>query len=216
VPFYKQVLDQYNKINVVEKGKNYFEIIATLALLIVLLLLIFPAIKHITGVYKEISDAKKVKIALEEKIIALSVAQDNLKAIENDRPLLELALPTGSDLGTYLKKVEELASKYNLKITAIQFSNVPLAKPTQKESLKVKGLSYNLTLQGGFPDFQKFLVDLENYIRTSDVTSLSISKDQSGGLKEGLSVTSYYFGVDFLPSTKKTSGAAGSEIGGAQ
>jgi len=216
VPFYKQVLDQYNKLNVVEKSKNYFEILATLTLLIILLLLIFPAIQHITQVYKEISDAKEVKLALEKKMIALSEAGDNLKAIQADRPLLELALPTGSDLGTYLKKVEEVAAKNNLKIVAVQFSNVPLAKPTQKESLKVKQLPYNLTLEGGFPDFQKFLVNLENYIRTSDVAGLSISKDQTGSLKGTLNVTSYYFGVDFLPATKETSRTAGSEVGGTQ
>ncbi|OGY21291.1 MAG: hypothetical protein A2126_02485 [Candidatus Woykebacteria bacterium GWB1_45_5] len=216
MPFYKQVLEQYNKINVIEKSRDYFTVLATLVLLIILLLLIFPAIKHITRLNKEITDGRLVKAALEEKVVALGEAGDNLSAIKDDRPLLELALPTGAELGTYLKKVEELAvSKHNLKIAAIQFSNIPLSKPKKEDFLKVTNLSFTLTLEGAFLDFQKFLGDLENYIRTSDVSAATLTKDQVGSLKETLGVTSYYLGVEFVPANKTLSKPAESEVGGA-
>ena len=73
MPFYKQVLEQYDKLNVPEKGRGYFSVVATLVLLIVLLILIFPAVKHITKVSREVSDARKVKAALENKIIDLGI-----------------------------------------------------------------------------------------------------------------------------------------------
>ncbi|OGY26615.1 MAG: hypothetical protein A2Z24_02230 [Candidatus Woykebacteria bacterium RBG_16_44_10] len=214
MPFYKQVLEQYNKLNVVETSKDYFSVLATLILLIVLLLLIFPAVKHVTLVNKEIADGRKMKAALEKKVDALSVANTNYEAVSDDLPLLELALPNGSDLGTYLKKVEEFAVKYNLKIAAIQFANISLSKPTKTDSLKVKDLPFTVTLEGAFPDFQKFLTDLENYIRTSDVLSAIVAKEQAGGLKETLTVTSYYFGLDIVPAKSTGNTPAKSTVGG--
>lgn len=216
MPFYKQVLEQYNKLNVVEKSRNYFPLLATLVLLIILILLIFPAINHITNVNKEVSDARMVKAALENKINALDEAKKNLEEIRAYQPLLALALPVGSDLGTYLKKVEELTANHNLKIAAIQFSNIPLSKPSQDETLRGRELSYSLTLEGAFLDFQKFLIDLENYIRTSNVSTLNIAKGQAGTLKETLDITSFYLGVASEPTSKVTNNQTKTEVGGGQ
>lgn len=216
----RAIEQQYAKLEASERTKSYFSILATLILLIVLLLLIFPAIKHITAVNKEISDAKFVKKSLEKKLENLNEARNNYNELKADFAILDLALPIGSDLAPYLKKIEALASGSNLKIVAIQFSNVPLSKPGSKESLKTKKLPYSLTLAGAFPDFQKFLTDLENYIRTSDISVISISKEQDGSLQDTLNVSSYYLGPESVPAGAKTSKStkpaapSGSGLGG--
>jgi Tfp pilus assembly protein PilO len=216
VLLYKQASEKQDTPGGNKWAESYFSTLATIILLIVLLLLVFPAIRHITTVNKEISDARLVKAALEKKVEDLQEARGNLANAKADLPILDLALPIGSDVATYLKGIEGLAGKYNLKITAVQFSNVPLSKPNPKDSLKPKELPYSLTLQGNFLDFQKFLTDLENYIRTSEVSLISIGREQDGTLKETLNITTYYSGVEFLPTkeSSETSVPAESETGG--
>src|SRR5574339_537699 len=102
--FYEQALKQYGQATADPKKKNYFEITLTLVLLIVLVIMIYPAITHILNLNKEIQAGKVVEKALEEKLVALSQAEQNLKKIEDDLPLLELALPVGSDIDKYLQK----------------------------------------------------------------------------------------------------------------
>ena len=187
-------------------AKSYFSILLTLGLLIVLVLLIYPAIGHITKINREISDAKVVKSKLETKLGDLNTARINLEAIEENLPTLDLALPLGSDLASYLIRLEKFANKRKLSIEAMQFSDVPLSKPAISSKLNTKAFTYTITLGGKFTDFQKFLSDLENYIRTSDVNSVSLSKEKTNGkVLEAINVTGYYIGIDFEPGVAKTS-----------
>lgn len=204
-----------SKFGTSETAKSYFSILATLVLLIVLVSLIYPAIGHITKINKEISDAKVVKSKLETKLGDLNLARTNLEAVEANLPTLDLALPLGSDLSAYLIKIEAFANKRKLSIEAMQFSDVPLSKPSVTSNISTKAFSYTITLGGNFTNFQKFLSDLENYIRTSDVKTVNLTKDvvnsksSSGSGKEtvleSLDVTAYYIGIDFKPGVSKTS-----------
>ena len=98
---YKQVLKQYGQIGENPQARGYFGILATLALLIVLLLLIFPAIRHVTQINKEITDAREVVAKLETKLADLEQARINLEGVKADLPLLDEALPVGSDMPKY-------------------------------------------------------------------------------------------------------------------
>ena len=107
-------------------------------------------------------------------------------------------------------KIEAFANKRKLSIEALQFSDVPLSKPSVTSNISTKAFSYTITLGGNFTDFQKFLSDLENYIRTSDVNSISLSKEKTSGegdsrVLEAINVTAYYIGIDFEPGVAKTS-----------
>jgi Tfp pilus assembly protein PilO len=205
---YKQQLQQTEN-----KGltKDYFSILASLALLILLILVIYPAIKHIAEINKEISDARVIKAGLEAKLDALAQARTNYDEVKNDLGVLDLALPVGSNLPPYLKSVEDLSSKSGLKISNAQFNNVPLTKTAKTTaSLQTTKISYKITLDGGFTNFEQFLVSLEKFIRVSDVTGIDITKgDQSkngqsstsGTLTESLGIDTYFLGA---PTTTTT------------
>ena len=205
---YKQQLQQTEN-----KGltKDYFSILASLALLIVLILVIYPAIKHIAEINKEISDARVIKAGLEAKLDALAQARTNYDEVKIDLGVLDLALPVGSNLPPYLKSVEDLSSKSGLKISNAQFNNVPLTKTAKTTaSLQTTKISYKITLDGGFTNFEQFLVSLEKFIRVSDVTGIDITKgDQSkngqsstsGTLTESLGIDTYFLGA---PTTTTT------------
>jgi Tfp pilus assembly protein PilO len=204
---YKQQLQQTEN-----KGltKDYFSILASLALLILLILIIYPAIKHIAEINKEISDARVIKAGLDAKLDALAQARTNYDEVKNDLGVLDLALPVGSSLPPYLKSVEDLSSKSGLKISNAQFNNVPLTKIAKTTaSLQTNKISYKLNLDGGFTNFEQFSVFLEHFIRVSDITSIDIENGKSstsGTLTESLGIDTYFLGVPTTTTTTSTSG----------
>jgi len=200
---------QLNSFVDTQTKRSYFTILATLILLIVLVLLIYPAIQHITKVNKEIEDARLVKASLEEKISNLETAKINLEEVREDLALLDLALPLGSDLTPYIQKVESLAKKYKLEISALQFTNVPLSIPAPADNLHTRSLDYNVTFEGSFTNFRKLVAALEDYIRISDLKDIRLSKVEKNVLEQ-LSITTYYIGLELKETTTTTTGSRGS------
>lgn len=201
--FYKEATKQYSNLASSEEAKGYFGILASLLLLILLLVLIYPAVKHITALNKEITDARKVKISLEEKLDALGQARINLEEVKDELPLLDLALPKGPKLPEYLKDVENLLSRRGTGISTIQFQDVALSVPTKTASLKTKKMPYSLGIETGFSEFKDFLADLESNVRISSVNSFVVSRE-GNGLKEVLNITGYFLGEETGPELKTT------------
>src|SRR3989344_2085430 len=164
--FYEKALGTYNQYTSDPRRKNYFEIGATLVLLIVLILMIYPAINHILKLNKEISAGRLVENSLEDKVSDLNLAKENLEEIKKDLPLLELALPTGSNIKNYLQKpIENLADTHHLAVKEVRFEEVPISDPDKNSELKVRQINYSVTFVGNFVDFSAFVKDLEKYIR---------------------------------------------------
>lgn len=167
-------MSRYNQTNADPKKKSYFEITLTLVLLIVLLIMIYPAITHILNLNKEIQAGRVVQKALEKKLVALAEAENNLTAIEADLPLLELALPVGSDIEKYLQKpLEDLTAKHGLTLKTVQFNDIPVSKPIS-EDVRQREMGFTLDLTGGFPNLLTFVKDLENFVRVTSVENLTL------------------------------------------
>lgn len=167
-------MTRYNQTTADPKKKNYFEITLTLILLIILLVMIYPAITHIITLNKEIQAGRVVDKALGDKIVALNQAQDNFAKVEKDLPLLELALPVGSDLDKYVQKpIESLSTKNSLTVKSIQFSDVPVSKPTT-EDVRLRQMEFTMSLTGAFPNLLAFVKDLESFVRVTSVDTLQL------------------------------------------
>ena len=205
---------QFNFFELSETTKSYFGIVATLVLLIVLILLIYPAINHITKLNRELSDARIVKATLETKLANLDLARNNLEEARDDLFVLNLALPIGSDLTPYLKDIERLAKSSKLKISAVQFTDVPLSTPSATTALKTKQIDYSITFEGSFPNFTKFLAKIEDFIRTSDVSNIAIVKDPEKGLTHTFGASSYYLGTEFATPPTTSQGTSPQSLEG--
>lgn len=204
--FYKQALEQYDKIGLKPHHKSYFEIIATIVLLIILLLMIFPAIKHITQLNKEITDGKQVRSALEDKLVALDQARLNLENVRPDLPLLDLALPVGSDVGGYIRTIEKMAANHKLRVVSANFADIPISKPNVQETLGTKEFIFEVGFAGTFPRFTNFLKEFEEFIRTNSVVKVSVERKRESNsrriiIEETISVTAYYQGKELRTNT---------------
>ncbi|MDO8260256.1 MAG: hypothetical protein Q7T50_02010, partial [Candidatus Magasanikbacteria bacterium] len=171
--FYEQTLANYNKMSADPKKKNYFDGAATLGLLIILVIMIYPAIQHIASVNKEIEVNKVVEKKLVDKISNLIQAEKNLNDVKNDLGLLETALPTGSDIKNYIKTpIETLAAKHKVTIKSVQFTDVPVSLPVEGTTLSVRDIDFTLSLTGVFTDLNAFLKAAENFIRVTSIRQL--------------------------------------------
>lgn len=205
--FYEQTFKRYQDFTADPKKKNYFDIAATLILLIVLVIMIYPAISHITKVNKEIQDGKVVEEALKNKISNLELAADNLNEIKSDLPLLEKALPTGSDIKTYLKTpLEKIAQVHQLVINSVQFNDIPISLPKKDESLTARDITFTITLTGNFVKINDFIRDLELYIRVTSIQQLDI-KEQGNDETITLQATTNYLGTPVTIIPNKTEGS---------
>lgn len=193
--FYEQTLSNYNKLTADPKKKSYFEISATLILLIILVIMIYPAIQHIATVNKEIETNKIIEKKLVDKITNLGLAQENLDKVKADLPLLEKALPTGSDIKNYIKTpLEALASKNSVALKSVQFNDVPLSTPTSEANLAVRNIDFTLSLSGDFAKLTNFLLDAENFIRITSIRTLDI-KGSGSQQSMTLQATTNYLGT---------------------
>lgn len=205
--FYEQALSRYNQTVADPKKKNYFEISLTLILLIVLLLMIYPAITHILKLNQEIQAGKIIDQALETKLNALAQAEVNLAAIEDDLPLLELALPVGSDVDKYLQQpIEGLSSKNNLSLKSIQFNDIPVSKPSS-DDVRLREMAFTATLTGGFPNLLSFIRDLEDFVRVTNVDNLQL---KANGTELSITVQGMtnYLGTPVVVPNQTTHGGA--------
>lgn len=208
--FYEKALGTYNQYTADPKRKNYFEIGATLVLLIVLILMIYPAINHILKLNKEIAAGRLVETSLEDKITDLNRARENLEEIKEDLPLLELALPTGSNIKNYLQNpIESLARAHQLTMKEVRFEEVPISDPDKNSELKVREINYNVTLIGSFVEFSAFVKDLEKYIRVTDIDKIEIKKpDSSSPTNYTVSATTRYLGLPVITIPNQEAGGS--------
>jgi Tfp pilus assembly protein PilO len=206
---YQRAVNTYNSYTADPKRKNYFDIAATLALLIVLILMIYPAVNHILKLNKEISDGRLVETSLEDKIDDLNVAKENFDEVQDDLPLLETALPTGSDIKNYLQKpIEQLADNHKLTIKAVLFSEVPVSDPDKSVELKVRQIDYSVTFLGNFVDFSNFVTDLEKFIRVTDVDRIDIKKpDLTSPTNYTVNATTRYLGLPVITIPSRSRGS---------
>lgn len=175
--FYNQAVERFNKST--PQQKSVASVGLTLGLLILLILLIFPAVNHVLKINREISDGKLVEQKLQDKIDALNKAKFNLESVKDRLGVVNQSLPTGSAVDDYLKELESAAKKSNLSIEGVQFTDVPLSLPDKSQGLSVRQIDYTITLKGKFSNLQQFISNIEGAIRTTDTLSISFDDEDS-------------------------------------
>ncbi len=188
---YQQAATQYNSATPVQK--SYLSVALTLGLLILLILLVFPAVNHILKLNKEIAKGRGVDTKLQEKIIALEKAEENYENLQGRLEIADDALPTGSAVDKYLKQIETAAKRNKTTLASIQFADVLVSLPKNKGNLSVRQVDYTITVEGKFTSIEKFVEEMEKLIRTTNFTQISINEDESK-LAASLQATVYYLG----------------------
>ncbi len=203
--FTNQATEQYKRYT--PEQKSYLGLGLTLGLLILLVALIYPAIQHILNLRKEITSGTVVLKKLETKANALNLAEQNFESVKEHLTTLDASLPTGSNVKDYIKRpLESLAKENKLKVTGLQFNEVPLSVPMPEELTKVNDLEYSFSLSGKFDDFNSFLDQIERFIRTTEITSIALVSVKNRSVTANIKAVTYYFGEGSTKGTAKTKG----------
>jgi len=188
---YQQAVTQYNSTTPIQK--SYLSVALTLGLLILLILLVFPAVNHILKLNNEIAEGREVEKKLQDKIIALQEAAVNYEEIKDRLVVIDSALPTGSAIDKYLIKVETAAKQSKATLVSIQFADVPVSLPSNEANLSVRQVDYTVTIEGNFANIQRFVGEMEKLIRSTNFTQIAVSENESK-LGASFQTTVYYLG----------------------
>lgn len=142
-----------------------------------------PTIVTMTELVKEIEDKRETDEALAKKVTALSTAQSEYFALQDEFPLLEEVMPVNVDVSQLVKIIEKVASEEQLSVTAIQVREVPLPPLAEPEFSKVNPLTLNTTvgLVGKYENGRRFLEKLTELrpLITLNTISFTRSNDRT-------------------------------------
>jgi Tfp pilus assembly protein PilO len=163
-----------------------------------------PTIKTIVGLNKEITDARKVDKALQNKINQLSDAQQEFTKIQPELPLINSALPPQSEFQSLLMQIESAASQNGATISGIQFQSVALlGSIPKKSSLKdasssavlLSEIPFRISFNGTFKNLSDLINKIGRLERLIGIESINISSNSAleGNLTITLSAKAYIF-----------------------
>jgi len=159
-----------------------------------------PTLLTMSDLIKEIEDKRKLDQAFNQKIAALSSAQNEYLTLQDRVTVLDEAIPSRPNLVESIKILERIASDHNLPITAISVSNIP-EEPVELfvfEKTKRQNLIVSLTVSGDYLTIRQFVEDLKNTRRLFVIEAITFSTGDELGkrtLKASLSMNLPYFGI---------------------
>ncbi len=155
--------------------RGYFSFVASLFLIAFLLIFaLSPTINTMLTLQKKISQQREILAALDRKIQALIVAQQNFAQVENSLPLLSAALPENPAPQTILSGVTQLASASGVAISGLRFADMPLSADQFPETRANVG--FTLTITGTPDQIRDFLKKMESLPRQIRVVTLTVGK----------------------------------------
>jgi Tfp pilus assembly protein PilO len=180
-----------------KKVRVYTEIVfSILTISFFLAFAIKPTIYTIAGLIKEIKDKKIVVEKLNEKINALSLAQQEYQSLSGDLYLIDQALPKEAEISALIKQLEVLGIKTGVIIESVQFGNINLKKPTVEAEAQT--IAFNMAVTGNYQnlkDFLKSLIILRRVVFVDSFIFKSSSKE-AGSLNLNLTAKAFFLKGD--------------------
>jgi Tfp pilus assembly protein PilO len=205
-------------ISLVYLNRNY----KTIILLIIIIIMIGGYYFFLTDKIGQINEQKSGLAEKEAELETLGVYADklgNLEKIVNDFQRknsemvakLDVILPNSAQLPELLAQLEGLVGYSNFKIkglNAVKATEERTSAKTKSKAAKqeekttiigtlpqnIKTLKVSLTVAGGdYPEFKKFLNNIEKHVRIFDVTSFSFNASKDGVSNYSINLQTYYF-----------------------
>lgn len=144
-----------------------------------------PAVVTIVELQKKIKDQKELTEKLDQKLRNLSRAQNELRKIKSDLPLIENALPQNENSSQLLEDLYLQAEKNSVRIEHLSFNqNISANIKTPNDVIKIKKLPFRGKLSGDFVSFLEFLRQNQNSLRQFNTNTIDIKAGRRGGAQE--------------------------------
>jgi Tfp pilus assembly protein PilO len=147
-----------------------------------------PTLLTMSDLIKEIEDKRKLDTELTQKIAALSTAQSEFLALQDQLHVLDQALPNQPQLLQSLKIIEKVASEQNLTIISMTIPEIPpeteVATNTPASKLTRQNIPLGVTVSGTYPEMREFVEQLRRVRRSFIIDSVSFSVSQEKSTKQ--------------------------------
>lgn len=199
-----------------KKARTYAGIILSiLATTFLLTLAIKPTLITIAGLIKQIDDQKLAAEKLQNKINALSQAQNEYEIVKNELPLVDQALPENPEVSTLIKQLEALSYQSGVVPESIKIGQAEIMDGSSaKKETGVKeeisqSIRIKLTVSGDYQKLKTFFRSLSSLRRLILVDSFSFKaeKDEKQNLTLNLEAAAYYL----QPTKDQTNGKISEE-----
>lgn len=196
---YKQYHEQLEPKLKTKKGKAYSMItLSFLTMAFFGMFALWPTIKIIARLQREIVDNRQIDQKLSKKIASLALAQANYELIRGALPQLNKALPQTPELGQLLTTIESVAKTEDATISALAVQSVILS--TQSGVLgatsdEPTSIDFTFTLDGTYDQLSRFLKALVSSPRLIRVDTITIkpSSDKTASITLSINSTSKGF-----------------------
>jgi len=159
-----------------------------------------PTLLTMSDLIKEIEDERKLDSQMEQKVAALSSAQESFLAVQDRIAVLDEAIPRGVNMTYTLKVIEKLASDQGLTIANLTVLEIPPDPPpsTPVNQLERQSMSVQVVLTGPYTGIREFAENLRNSRRSFVIERITFSTEDSRGqktLEANMLIGAPYFGV---------------------
>jgi Tfp pilus assembly protein PilO len=147
----------------------------------------------ISGLVGQIKQQGEISQKLEEKMMTVQKALEELDAISPKMPLLDEVLPKESEWNILAARLEKIATESGLQVTSIVIDKIPIALnepvPTGGPRLvksempkEILALKFIISASGEYTQMRKMVLDLENLRRVIVLSSVLIDTNKEGVL----------------------------------
>lgn len=165
-----------------EKAQKVSSIVFSLvALSFFGLFAIEPTLSTIAKLKKDLSDSKYVNEKLSEKISNLSSLQTKYNLLQDDIPVVLVAIPQNPQLPTLIGQIQSLSRQKNVTISNLQTYEIEAAN-AKNPNKDFYSFSFVITGEGMYTDIFNFLSSLTNMQRVITIDELLIGKSTSANL----------------------------------
>lgn len=166
--------------------RGYFEIIATIALVIFFLVFaIRPTFNTIAELYKKTDELKQVDTDLGKKIKSLILAQSVYAKLEDRLPLLDRGLPIKPQVDSLITDLESVVAKNQVEMSSFTITKTGLTPDAWsltkdfKKGEKVP-IPLILSVKGTFVTGNGMLSNIYDLERLIDLSSVNFSSSKEG------------------------------------
>ncbi|MBI5358475.1 type 4a pilus biogenesis protein PilO [Candidatus Amesbacteria bacterium] len=200
---YRNSLTHYRKyLQIIQKRPIWrATLFVTLSLLLLIVLLVFalrPTLVTIAGLTGEIQSKRNIESQLNTKIANLQSMVQTYQKIQPQLYLIDTALPLQSKFGSLSDYLVKNASQTGVIVDSIVLGNINLSN----QSPSSQGLSdfeFSINIKGSYTQIHDILYKIENSRRLMFISSVQISRGNSGQLITNIKGKTYFILENYSP-----------------
>ncbi|MBU2595500.1 type 4a pilus biogenesis protein PilO [Patescibacteria group bacterium] len=180
-----------------EKNKEVITIIAAVIIIILVAYLgLSPAVLSLKeSNYTVATQGQDLKRA-QENLDNLKNLQITIETKTNEVKALTSSFPSEVNSQDLITTLEAIANRNGMQLTSVAPLETAASEGEESGKLELGQGDFDIVVRGSFQGLQKFMTDLESNRRPTNVTALTIAKENSsdGGsiLNTTISLTAYY------------------------